>query len=304
MSDSDSVKLITDQLEATYQALRVAAANISGLLSAGVATCDEVKAYNLWALATYNAQRGMLATLAANGEQGVPSLPSYPTLFAWADRTGEDAINVDCTGQDSSLSGAMRRALNGPDKATVYLGTDKIKIVTTDQYAYNPENSPSFQQLLQAQNVPGLGLGPLAVFIIVAGIAITISVAISALLDYLKTSKLDEEVTKQTREQANAFANYTGARLQCYQGCTGQGSSASDCVATCKKLVDKPDIKIPCLPGEPNCSQWGVLQWVGLTVVIGVGSLIGYKLWQRRMRGEPLIPDFNLPQAHELPTSF
>jgi hypothetical protein len=303
MSDSEDVKLITDQLEATYQALRVAAANISGLLSMGVATCDEVKAYNLWALATYNAQRGMLATLAANGESGVPALPAYPTLFVWADQSGEDAVNVDCSGQDSSLSGSMSRALRGPTDQSVYLGLDKIKIVTTDQYAYNPENSPSFQTLLKAQT-PGLGIGPLAVLIIVAGIALTVSFAISALLEYLKASKLDEEVTKQTKQQADAFANYTGARVQCYQGCIGQGGTAADCVATCKKLVDKPDIKISCLPGQPNCNQWGLLQWIGVTVVIGIGGIITYKLWDRHRRGEPLIPDFHLPEAHMLPSSL
>lgn len=302
MSDADSVKTITDLLEGTYQSLRVAAANISGLLSLGTATCDEVKAYNLWALATYNAQRGMLQTLAANGEQGIPDSPAYPTLFVWADQTGEDAVYIDCSGQTSSLSGSMLRALRAPDTQTVYVGLDKIKIVTTDQFAYNPEAAPDFQKLIAAQTAGnGLGIATLVVLIIVAGISLTIVAAVSALLKYLEASKLDEEVTKQTKSQADAFANYTGARLQCYQACVNQGTSAQDCVATCTKIVDKPNIQIPCL--GPNCNTgWGILQWIGFTVVVGGLGLVAYKVYERKKSGQGIFPnlDFHLPEAHEL----
>lgn len=297
MSDADDVKTITDALEATYQNLRVAAANISGLLGLGTATCDEVKAYNLWALATYNAQRGMLQTLTANGEQNIPDAPAYPTLFAWNDQQGEDAVYIDCTGQASSLSGAMKRALKGPDATSVLVGLDKIRIVTQDQYVYNPEKSPSFAQILESQKQAGLGIGALLVFIIVAGVSLTVAYAVSALLDYLKASKLDQEVTKQTQAQAAAFANYTGARLQCYQACVNQGTSAQDCVATCTKIVDKPDIKIPCL--GPNCdTSWGALQWIGFTVVVGSIGMIAYKIYEHKKTGAPLFSklDFNLPE--------
>lgn len=299
MSDADTVKTITDQLEATYQSLRAAAANISGLLSIGVATCDEVKAYNLWALATYNAQRGMLQTLAANGEQGIPDSPPYPTLFVWNDQTGEDAYLVDCSGQPSSLSGLMKHALRGPDPSSQYLGLDKIKIVTTQQANYNPQGAPDFATLIAAQNQQGkgLGIGALVVLIIVAGISLTVYAAVSALLKYLEASKLDEEVTKQTKQQADAFANYTSARLQCYQACVNQGTSAADCVATCTKIVEKPNIKLPCLPGETgSCTQWGALQWIGLTVVIGAVSLIAYKIYEHKKTGAKLFPDFHFPE--------
>lgn len=302
-ADSDRVQQITNDLQASYESLQSSSSNISGLLSMGVATCDEIKAYNLWALATYNAQRGMLATLRANGET-VPELPPYPTLYAWNDVQGEDALNIDCTGQASSLSGAMGRALQGPDAGTVYLGLDRIRIVTTEQYNYNPQASPDFAQLLAQQQQAGqLGLAPLAILIIVAGLTLTIAYGISALLSYLEQSKLEEDQVKLVKEQANAFATYTAARLQCYNACRSGGKSDNDCVAMCTKLVDKPNIKTPCL--GPDCkTEWGILQWVGFTVVAGVAVMIGYKLWDRHRHGESLFPDFELPEAHNLPTSY
>lgn len=296
MADSDRVKLITDQLEATYQNLRVAASNLSGLLNVGRATCDEIKAYNLWALATYNAQRGMLDTLRAEGEQGVPDAPEYPTLFAWNGLTGEDAVNFDCTGQESSLSGSMRRALSGPDAATIYLGLDKIKIVTTDQHVYSPEASPSFATLLAIQDAranPQAGLGVVWVLIAIAGIAISITVAIVALLNYLEKSNLQEETTKRTQAQSQAFAVFTAARLQCYSACKASGKSDADCVATCAKLVDAPKFDAP-----PGTAQWGLLQYVGATVVIGGIALVGWKLYERKQMGQPIFPGL-LPSGHD-----
>lgn len=297
MADSDRVKLITDQLEATYQNLRLAASNLSGLLNVGRATCDEIKAYNLWALATYNAQRGMLDTLRAEGEQGVPDAPEYPTLFAWNGLTGEDAVNFDCTGQETSLSGAMAAALRGPTPQAIYLGLDKIKVVTTDQHVYSPEASPSFATLLAIQDAranPQAGLGVVWVLIAIAGIAISLTIAITALLNYLTKSNLEEETTKRTQAQSQAFAVYTAARLQCYSACMASGKSAADCVTTCQNIVDKPNFGPP--PGTPG--QWGLLQYVGATVVIGGIALVGWKLYERKTMGEPIFPGF-LPHHDE-----
>ncbi len=296
MADSDRVKQITDDLEVTFQNLRSAAANISGLLAVGQATCDEVQAYNLWALATYNAQRGMLATLRANGEQGVPELPPDPTLFAWQGVEGNDAVNIDCSGQPQSLSGAMARALAGPTPTTPTLSLDQIRIVTTDANVYEPEKSPSFSTLINLQNQQaGLGIAPVTLLIVIAGIAIGIAVAISALMAFLTENSIQEETTQRTRVQSDAFQKYTAARLQCYSSCTGQGQSISDCVSTCSKLIDKPNIKIDSARGT---SSWGAVQWVGVVTLVSFGALVVYKVWQKKMRGESLLPSFHLLPEH------
>lgn len=298
--DTQRLKTIADGIERTWQALRRAAANISGLLAVGRATCDEVRAYNLWALAIYNTQRGMLATLKANGEQGVPELPPAPTLFTWKGMQGADAWNVSCEGQPSSLSGLMKRTLKGPGDNAAYLSTNEIQIVTTDQFVFNPESAPSYAQLVAlqnqratesstGQNMSGLGVA-WAVVILIAGITVGVGVAIVAIMKYLETSEIQEANIKQTQAQADAFAAYTAARLNCYQQCTGSGKSTEECVDTCARLVDKPDIK---LPGQMG--KWGTLQWIGFTVVAGFGAWGAYRLWDRHRSGRPV---FELPEYH------
>lgn len=281
---------ISANIEKMYQALRRAAANISGLLSLGRATCDEIKAYNLWALATYETQRGMLATLRANGERGVPELPTAPTLFTWRGVAGAEAWRVDCSGEAKSLAGAMTRALKGPDKATQFLSTNEIQIVTQDQAAYDPTAAPSFKALVQAQQANQAGLGAVGIVIAIAGIALAVSVAIAAIMHYLEVNEVQEAQTKQTALQAEAFATYTQARLQCLSTCTGKGGSVDDCVDQCNKLIAKPNIR---LPGDDGA--WGTLQWIGFTVVAGLGAVAAYKLYQRKQAGKPLfeLPDFD-----------
>lgn len=293
------LKTISDNLEASYQSMRRAAGSIAGLLQVGRATCDEVRAYNLWAQALYNTQRGMLETLRANGEQGVPALPPNPTMFAWRGVSGADAWKIDCAGQASSLSGLMNAALRGPSAQTQFLSTNEMQIQTQDQYAFQPENAPSFKTLLAVQaarasgQVNGLGALPV-ILIAIAGIAIAVSVAIAAIMRYLETNEVQEANTKQVALQADAFANYTAARLSCYQSCTSSGKTTEQCVEICKQLVDKPNIK---LPGQ--LGTWGWLQWTGFTVVVGVGSMIAYKAYQRRKAGRPI---FELPSFDEAST--
>lgn len=291
------LKTITDNIEATYQALRRSAGAIAGLLQAGRATCDEVRAYNLWALAIYNTQRGMLATLRANGEKGVPELPPAPTLFTWKGVAGADAWKVSCAGQPSSLSGALGRAMRGPDESTQFLSTNEIEISTQDPYLMNPESAPSFKTLYQVQEARAKqeqaalegSLGAAWVIVVaIAGIAIAVSVAIAAIMQYLETSEVQEANTKQVKLQAEAFANYTAARLSCYASCTQSGKTTEQCVEICKGLVDKPNIK---LPGQDK--SWGMLQWIGFTVVAGVGALAAVRVYQRRKAGKPI---FELPE--------
>ncbi len=292
------LKAIADGIERTWQAMRRSAANISGLLAVGKATCDEVRAYNLWALAVYNTQRGMLATLKANGESGVPELPAAPTLFTWKGMSGADAWKVSCDGQPSSLNGLMKRSLRGPDDAATYLSTNEIQIVTTDQYVFQPDQAPSFAQLLtlqnqraaedQGQHVNGLGVA-WAVVILIAGISVGVGVAIAAIMSYLESSDVQEANVKQVEAQANAFANYTAARLACFQQCTGSGQSTDACVEHCKNIVDKPSIL---LPGQTG--KWGMLQWIGFTVLAGAGTYAAVRLWNRHREGRPV---FELPEA-------
>lgn len=294
-SEAERLQAITNNIESLYQAMRRAAGNISGLLQVGQATCEEVRAYNLWARATYNTQRGMLATLRASGQSSVPELPPNPTLFAWRGVSGEAAWQINC--DDSSLSGAKAlSAAMKPRKATRKLSIDEIAIVTSDQFVFDPDRAPSFAALVQAQEaqrsgaMAGLGAAPVAL-IVIAAIVIAVSTAaiVAAVMKYLETSEVQESNSKQVALQADAFANYTAARLECLKTCTGQGGKTEDCVATCNKIVDKPSFQ---LPGAGR--KWGWLEWTGFTVVAGVGAMIIFGAVARRQSGRPV---FELPRA-------
>lgn len=293
--DATRVKNITDAIEGTYQAMRKAASNIAGLLQLGKATCAEVRAYNLWALAVYNEQRGMLETARAAGQTGLPSLPPSPTLFTWRGVQGQDAWKIDCPGSSSTLSGAMSGAMRD-SKVTQYLSTNELQITTQDQFLYNPESAPSFATLFNVQQARAqqAGLG-IAFIIVIAGIAITaIAVAVAALSRYFETKEIQEGNAKQVKLQADAFANYTAARLACYADCTRSGQSAEKCVEICKGLVKEPSIKT-----SFSSDKWGFLQWTGLTVVVGASALVAYKIYQRRKQGKPVfeLPAFEASSA-------
>ena len=296
MTDPQLIKAITSNLESTYNNLRRSASSISGLLAVGRATCDELKVYNLWALATYNAQRGMLATLRNAGEN-VPTLPTYPTLFAWRGQAGTNAINFDCSGQESSLSGlaenragrrvrarAMKRALSGPDAQTVYVSSDQVEAVTVDQADYDTASGPSFADLA---NQGQLGIAPI-VILIIAGLSVAVYFAIDAIAAYLTESDIQRETTERTAIQSQAFATYTQARLSCYADCTGRGGTTEACVDTCARLVDKPDIKIDSARG---IASWGFFQWIGFTVVAAAGGVAAWKLWEKKKRDGRILPE-------------
>lgn len=294
-ADADRLKIIADNIERLYQAMRRAAGNIAGLLQVGQATCEEVRAYNLWALATYNTQRGMLATLRANGETGVPELPAAPTLFTWKGVSGDAAWQINCGAQGLSGLGSLKAAMKPPQAQARRLSTNEIQIVTQDPHVFDPERAPSFSTLLQVQSartqagMNGLGVFPV-ILIVIAGIAIAVSVAVAAIMKYLETSEVQESNSKQVALQADAFANYTAARLECLKTCTGKGGKTEDCVDTCAKLIQKPQIT---LPGQGR--PWGWLQWTGFTVVAGLGAMLAVKIVQRRMQGRSV---FELPSGY------
>lgn len=279
MATSDDVKKIAAALEATYQSLRRTAANISGLLAVGRATCDEIKAYNLWALAVYNTQRGMLTALRAAGEPGVPDLPPLPTLFAWKGVSGAEAWKIDCDREQQGLTGVLRAAMTPTGRPPIYLSTGQIDIVTQGQ-GLDVSAAPSLARLDQQLTTLG---NPYLIWIVVAGLAVTVSLTLGivALTRYLTEQSIQTETTERTQIQAAAFEKYTAARMACYADCTARGNSAETCAATCARLVDKPNLKID--PARPS-SGTGFFAAAGILAVAVGGGFAAWKLLTRHDR--------------------
>lgn len=276
----DKVKKISANLEGAFQALRQVAKNISMLLAAGRATCDEVKAYNLYALSLYNTQRGVLAKLRAAGEKDVPEVPPFPTLFAWKGVTGSDAWKIDCANQATSLSDALAAAIGPQTVTTQYLSSNDVRIITSDKYLYNPsEGVPSLADLTAKADQQGqLGAGIL-IPLLIAGIAVTLTaIGVVAYSMYMEESKIQEETSERTRIQAQAFEKFTAARASCYQECLATGQTADKCIGVCTKLVEKPNLKID---AARRIEGMGLLGTVGL-VALAAGAGAGLYWWMRR----------------------
>jgi hypothetical protein len=286
-ADSEQVKRITQNIEETYQALRKTARNLSGLLAVNRATCDEIKTYNLYALAVYHTQRGMLTTLRAAGETGVPELPPSPTLFAWKGVSGDQALMVDCSKETKSLEGALALAFaSAADPNPKFLGSEQIKILTQDKDVFLPEKDiPSLDDLAKIGasaglgNNNGLGLPPLVIAIIIAGIVLIVGVGFVAFSKYLQEKRIQEETTERTKIQAKAFESYTAARMACYDQCISAKGSISECQETCKKLIDKPQLDVTPRSGIKPDS--GMLEKIGFAVVAVGLAYGGYKLYTR-----------------------
>lgn len=270
------VKRITDNLEATYQSLRKCAANISTLIAANQATCDEIKAYNLYALSVYQTQQGILSQALAAGEN-VPSQPAFPTLFAWKGVDGAQAYQMDCSSSPQSLSGALAMAFGAPVKAgTKFVGPNEIKIVTQDPHVFDPQKNavPSLAQLAQLNPNGTLGLGPLAI-IVIAAVAFGLgAVAIYEIGKWLTEKDIQEETTSRTKIQADAFAVFTAGRASCYQACVGKGGSISDCTNSCNSLVPKPDIKIDSARATTGLGTLGTVGLVTLAAAVGIAGYL------------------------------
>jgi hypothetical protein len=292
-AQAQTVKAITDNIEAAYQGLRRTAQNISMLLSAGQATCQEVKAYNLYALSVYNTQRAMLTRMRAAGQTGIPELPPFPTLFAWKGVAGPDAFKVDCGKSGMAgvpfgtyslaapqLGSVLAEAMNSTRlQSPTYLSSDQINIITSDkQVAIREQDFPSLAQVTNA----GLGLPPLAIIVVAAiAITVTVSAVVYSIMQYLTESKIQEETSARTKLQVQAYENYTATRAACFNDCVSRGNSVAGCVAQCGKLVKEPDIREMTGRGGAGGGM-STLETVGLATVAGIGGVVLFMLYRRR----------------------
>jgi len=274
-----TAQTIANNLEATYQSLRQAALHMQSLLVAGHATCAEVQAYNQWALALYSTQRAMLIALRTAGQPNVPALPAYPTLFAWKGVPGDQAYTFQCTTAPASgLTGLLRDAMTPPTAATRFLSTQEVVTATQDQYEL--PLGPSLSALVQRADA-GLGFAWLPV-IAIAGVVIAIigSAAFYGLTRYWQEAQIQEETTDRARVQAEAFKNYLGMRMSCYQDCMARGNTQDQCATMCAKFIEKPNIVIDSARAKtPDTTI------IGGGAVLAVAAIAsGIWLWNRRHR--------------------
>jgi hypothetical protein len=258
--DPATIKQITDDLEATYRALNSAAGNLDKLLAIGQATCDEVQVYDLWAISTYNLQKGMLDTLRAAGQPGIPNRPPDPRLYAWHGVDGSQAYNFDCSGS-KSLSGAMARALRGPTATSQLLSFNEVRAINQIPPPPGP-GVPTFAQMANR----GTGLGNPIPLIIWIALAVITLIAVAEFVSYLEENAIQVEQTNRTRVQAEAYDKFLAARAECFSAQVARGVAPGDATNACAKLVEAPQIDMP-------GNGLGFFGWLGVISAAGVGGM-------------------------------
>lgn len=271
MTDAEAAAILkrtTDNVEAMYTKLVNASRGLSVLALNEKAYCNELRQYNLYAMACYQWQLSMIQSFKAMNVQGVPASPKFPTLFKIAGKSGTESLNIQC----STLQGLGGLNEDGTVKK------DAIEIVTTDQQLLDPNAQPPVFDVdpnqIFGKTTPGMGLEPVTVVtIVLVGVLILIGLTIvKSIVSSLVGQGVEEERTRQARMQIDAFNSTIAARSDCFNKCLQTGSPAADCAKTCEAAF-KADI-----PGIPG--GMGTLGMIGL----GVVAVTGFWIWTRRKK--------------------
>lgn len=259
---------IASAIEASYQSTRTAAAAISVLYAQGAATCEDVKGYNLLALGIYNTQKVMLSAAIAAGvdTQGMTTPPT-PTLFYWNGTAGTDAALVDCSTASAGVSGF--------GAAPSFLPRGSIRIVTGDPGWQNPTPAFTASKIASGQ-LSGPEI-PVVIYLLIAGISIAVAVAlIEALTAAWQQSEITKAVAVQVQTKAKAASDMWAARAGYMTSCTGDQAA---CAAQAVQLFPVPDLSV-IVPGATSTGL-GILAWVGILSIAGVGGALLYRKYKR-----------------------
>lgn len=278
-----TVKAITENMERGYQAVQRAGNNLRSLLAIGKARCEDLKAYNSWAIAFYHDQEAILDTARQAGEPSVPFAPPMPRLFTSANGRVGRLINCDIT--TNSLNGALAAAMAPVTSQSTFIDPRLIRVTQGVQHDLGP--TPSYATL--SRMAAGGGLGDFGLtFLIIAGITLILTAigVAAALAGMFEERGIQQETTARSALQLEAFARQTEARNACYLACIkSAGANSSGCVADCNRLI--PEVK---LVTDSARKQVGLsfFSTVGLVLTAGVAGVAAFMLFRRPSGRAPM----------------
>ena len=268
MTEAEKVANVTQTLaniETMYQAVRRQALAISVLYARGSASCVTVRDYNLLALAVYGTQKAILASLTASGAEGLPSLPTSPTLFTWNGVIGENAVVVQCA-PPAGVAGVF--GATGPSGI---IPPGSLAITTSDPDWQNPY--PTLASL-----APGQLGNPLAMIILVGVGILAGSYMLVKLFDMLTSRSIDARATAETAAKAVQSTAIVEGLAGCVLACQTK-SDPADCIDACHRAYPIPSLS-PTFPSTTG--SWGTFALAGLVGATIVGTLGFLKYRQHR----------------------
>jgi hypothetical protein len=262
------VQELTANVEEAYKALQRSRTALSALITAGQATCNDIKTFNGVVKSTYFYQKAIAGIVRATGEWTL-EIPD-PIYVSYKGKTGDAAVNMDCG--IAQLQGWRPTGLGD-----FYVNPAHVEWRT----GATPSDLAGVQAVIakaKASNPPTgqLGLAPLA---LLAGKIILYSI-IFAVAGYTIVKIIDafgDIVGRkhQARITAIAAAQHAAtleARAKCLADCTKAGKPYLECAKACARL--NPEFKTPADEGFLS----GILGKVVMgAVVLGV-IFVGYKV--------------------------
>lgn len=229
----NDVQALTANVDASYRALGRSRTALSYLINAGQATCNDVKAYNLMVKSTFFYQKSIAEIIRAQG--GTPPAIQQPYYVAYKGRSGEDAVNIDCS---TALSGWKATGLGD-----YFIDPKDVEW----KVGPTPSDTAAIGQVLgRLSKDQGLG-NPLllvAVPIILWGIVITVTgLIVLKIVEALTDVPGKREYTRQVQVAAERHATTMEARQKCVMDCLAKGGDHTTCARNCSRLYS--DFKPP-----------------------------------------------------------
>lgn len=260
----NAIQGLTTNVDLTYKTLLRSRTALSYLIGHGQATCNDVKTYNAQVQSTYFYQKAVADIIRAQG--GTAPQVQPPVYVAWAGKTGDAAIDINCEAGGlhgwRPVAGALGDFYIDPSKVEwkqepAPADTANVaKLVALAGQRAQPANGNQLGNPLLLAIIPLLLWG---IIIYVAGRIIL------SIVEALTDVPGKQEYTRQVAISAERHAAVLEARQKCLADCLARGGAAAsqeNCSKNCARLITEYK------PPAPNES----LGLVG-KVIIGVAAI-------------------------------
>lgn len=272
---AQGVQDIMANVQAAYASLERGRTALSALINSGLATCEDIKVYNLQARAVWAYQSSVAGIIRAQGGQA-PAIPA-PYYVGWRGVAGDRFADVDC-------NSPQFRGVGAPTVGAAKVNPQSVEwrqeVIPSDHAFVANLINQAGTAATNAGTQAGLG-NPLlaAIPIILIGIIVVVAlVIVLKIAEAFMDIPGKKEVTKQIATQATEHNAVMEKRTSCYQSCVATGKDSTECAKSCSRLYTDFVAKYP-------GGGLGIVGTIAGVAVLGLVAYAGY----RYVRGGGLI---------------
>jgi len=259
------VQQIMANVQVAYDNLARGRATLARLIQNGLATCQDIKVYNIQARAVWQYQDAVAKTIRAQGGQA-PVIPA-PIYVGWRGVAGDRFADVDCDAPQFAGAEAPGVGAAIVDPANVEW---RQEVIPQDAATVAQLVDQAGRAAVSAGTQAGLGALPAVVPLIILGILVTVGlVIVLKVAEALMDIPGKREVTKQIAAQASAHDAVMQKRESCFTACVNTGKDRTVCARDCSRLYDTFKPQYP--------AAWGIVGKVIGVAAVGLLAYAGYR---------------------------